>query len=467
MAQSNKSSKDRLTAILLAAGKGTRMNTNLPKVLHPVAGVPMISRTMEAVKNAGANEVRVVVGFGSDLVQNVVKPMEGICFKQEAQKGTADAVKSAQPETIEGVVIILNGDHPLLREEDIKKIVSEFENNSHDLCVVTSKLKKPKSFGRIVRHNGFLKAIVEAKDASHETLKINEVNTGIYITHAEILNKNLSKIEPNNAQNEYYLTDIVSVLSDEGKSVGCIEAPSRVSFGVNTQAELAKATQLTFLKKAKDLMDEGVIVLDPNNIYIEDSVKVGMGAVLYPGVYLRGNTQVGSYSVIEPNCFIYNSQIAPGVVIKAMSHLEDSVVLLKAQVGPYARLRPGSQVGEEARIGNFVELKNVKFGKGSKAGHLSYLGDAEIGENVNIGCGTITCNYAADKKKYKTIIGDNTFVGSDSQFVAPISVGKNVVIGSGSTITKDVPDGSLAVARSKQFVKENYKPKSPDDTKDS
>ncbi|MCB0414957.1 MAG: bifunctional UDP-N-acetylglucosamine diphosphorylase/glucosamine-1-phosphate N-acetyltransferase GlmU, partial [Bdellovibrionales bacterium] len=405
------------------------------------------------------DEIRVIVGYGEKLVRSLVEPMGAVCMTQSQQLGTADAVRSAQPDTIEGDVIILNGDHPLLRAQELKTLLAEFREGNDYLSVVTCELKNPKSFGRIVRHQGALKAIVEAKDASAETLKIKEVNTGIYLVKADILKQNLKEIKNNNSKGEYYLTDLISICNDKNQSVGAIRSTRRVAFGVNSQEELAKASQVAFLTKAKNLMNSGVIIVDPKNTYIEDTVEIGEATVVYPGVYIRGNTKIGKYAVIESNSVIQNSTLADGVVVKAMSHLEESVVAHKAQLGPYARLRPGADIGEDVRIGNFVEIKKAKLGKGTKVGHLSYLGDAELGRDVNVGCGTITCNYAVDKKKYKTKIGDNVFVGSDTQFVAPVEIGDEVIIGSGSTITKDVPAKSLAVARAKQIIKENYKPK--------
>ncbi|MBC86950.1 MAG: hypothetical protein CL677_07195 [Bdellovibrionaceae bacterium] len=258
---------------------------------------------------------------------------------------------------------------------------------------------------------------------------------------------------------------MIELCKQDGGSVGAVKAPKRVSFGVNNQQELAQSTRILYRRKAKQLMDDGVVIVDPANTYIDESVEIGQASVIYPNVMIRGNTKIAPYCVVESSCVISSAQLDEGVIVKAMSHLENCIIRERAELGPYARIRPESEVGKEARIGNFVELKKVKFGEGSKAGHLTYLGDAEIGKNVNIGCGTITCNYAADKKKYRTEIGDGSFIGSDSQFVAPIKIGKNAIIGSGSTITKDVPDNALAVARGKQVVKENYKPSSPSNLK--
>jgi bifunctional UDP-N-acetylglucosamine pyrophosphorylase/glucosamine-1-phosphate N-acetyltransferase len=453
--------KKSFSVIILAAGRGVRMKSSLPKVLHPVAGTPMILRILEQARAAGAGEIRVVVGFGENLVRQVVEPFGGICFKQADQKGTADAVLAAQPGNLEGPVLIMNGDHPLIEIPDIKRIIEDYHNSQGGINLVTVKLKHPGSYGRIVRSQGAVKAIVEAKDAAKDTLKIKEINTGIYVLDAELLNTILPQISNANAQKEFYLTDMISIAIENGVRVNTVTLKPHVAVGVNSQEELAKATQQIFLRKAKALMAEGVLMLDPKTTYIEDSVQVGPSSVIYPGVYLKGKTQIGSFCVIEPHSFLNGVTCEDSVQIKAGCYLEDCIIRNKAVIGPYARLRPETEIGADARVGNFVEMKKVKFGAGAKAGHLTYLGDAEIGENTNIGCGTITCNYAADKKKYKTKIGKNVFVGSDSQFVAPVTVGDDAVIGSGSTITKDVPAKSLAVARAKQFIKENYTPKTP------
>lgn len=449
-------SPEKLTVIALAAGKGTRMKSPLPKVLHPVAGRPMIEKVIKAAKSAGAHEVRVIVGHGEKLVRQVVEPMGVACFSQTEQLGTAHAVRCAKPEQLVGDVLIMNGDHPLIEAADIKDFVRVFRDEKCDLAVVTAEVKDPAEMGRIVRHRGDLMAIVEAKDASVETLKIREINTGIYIIKADVLAEYLPKISNNNSKGEYYITDLISMCIQDQLRVQAIQGSPKVAVGVNNQIELAKATKLLFRRKAKQLMDDGVLMIDPKATYIEEQVEIGAGAVVYPNVFIRGNSKIGSFSVLEPNVFISDSIVADSVQVRAGSYLESATIHAKASVGPYARLRPETEIFEEAHVGNFVEMKKVKFGKKSKAGHLTYLGDAEIGEEVNIGCGTITCNYAADRKKYKTKIGDRVFVGSDTQFIAPIVIGDDVVIGSGSTLTKDVPANALAVARGKQFIKENY-----------
>jgi bifunctional UDP-N-acetylglucosamine pyrophosphorylase/glucosamine-1-phosphate N-acetyltransferase len=307
MSQNSDKSSDKLTkisAIVLAAGRGTRMNSPLPKVLHPVAGVPMIIRTLQACKSAGTSDLRVVVGYGQNLVRSIVEPFGAQCFQQVEQLGTADAVNAAQVETLEGTVMILNGDHPLIKSEDLTGFLSEFQNSKADIAVVTATLKKPGEFGRIIRYHGELHSIVEAKDASSDTLKIREVNTGLYLAKAQALIDLLPKIQNKNSKKEFYLTDIIEIGKEEGYIIKTLKGHSRVSCGVNNQIELAQASKIIFNRKIKDLMEAGVVVLDPTHTYIEDTVQIDQATVIYPGAYIRGNSKLGKYSVIEPNCFI-------------------------------------------------------------------------------------------------------------------------------------------------------------------
>ncbi|MES3038268.1 MAG: bifunctional UDP-N-acetylglucosamine diphosphorylase/glucosamine-1-phosphate N-acetyltransferase GlmU, partial [Bdellovibrionota bacterium] len=384
--------------------------------------------------------------------------LERPCFEQKEQKGTADAVTSANVQDIEGDVLICNGDHPLLTEKDIIAFIREFRDEKLDLAIVSAELENPGSLGRIIRHHGNLKAIVEVSEASADTLKVKEINTGIYLMKAELLKDLLPKVKNNNSKGEYYLTDILEMALKNEDKVGIIKGSSNVAHGVNTQKELAHATKEIFLRKADELMEAGVIVIDPSTVYIEDGVKVGSGSVVYPNVFLRGKTTVGSFCVLESNVFLSEATVGDSVQIRAGTYIEKSQVDNKVTLGPYARLRPDTHIHEEAHIGNFVELKKTNFGKRSKAGHLAYLGDAEIGEDVNIGCGAITVNYSADKQKYKTIIGNRAFIGSDTSLIAPIIVGDDAITGAGSVITKPVPDKALAVARGKQRNIENYEP---------
>jgi bifunctional UDP-N-acetylglucosamine pyrophosphorylase/glucosamine-1-phosphate N-acetyltransferase len=416
----------------------------------------MIEHIVRAVQDVGAEDIRVVVGFGEKLVRQLVEPYGVSCHKQINQAGTADAVRAAEIDMMEGMVLILNGDHPLIRRKDIEWVLKQVHDLKSQIAVVTCELEDPGNFGRVVRYHGSVQAIVEARDATHESRKIKEIHTGIYFIDSALLQDFLPQIQSRNVQGEYYLTDIVGLAVESGIRVDAIPAPQHFAFGVNTQGELAMASEKVFQQKVEQLLESGVIIMDPKTCYVEDTVEVASGATLFPNVFLRGDTKIGAMSVIEPNCFIVDCQIGEGVHIKAGCYMEKAVVSARAEVGPYAHLRPDSEIGEECKIGNFVETKKVKMAKKSQAKHLTYLGDAEIGENTNIGCGTITCNYAVDRKKYKTKIGKNVFVGSDSQFVAPVTIGDGAVIGSGSTITKDVPARALAVARSKQIVKENY-----------
>lgn len=452
--------KRKLIAVILAAGQGKRMNSPLPKVLHPVAGDPMIVRVMNEIKKCNAHEIRVVVGTGKELVEPIVKQKGGICFVQTEQRGTGHALMAADFETFEGDVLIVNGDHPLLDSEVLNKAINEFKNEDLEIAVLSCDLPKNKQFGKIVRNkNGGLREITEVTDASSEVLKITEVNTGIYIAKSELLKKYLPKIEPHNNQKEIYLTDIIGLAVENKQKVDAIKVNEACAFGVNDQIQLSKATKQIIANKVRKIMMDGVTVMSPESVYIEDDVTVGSGTVIYPGTFLKGKTQIGVFCIIEPNCFITSSKLGNGVHVKLGSYIDNANIKNKASIGPYAHIRPETTVGEEAKIGNFVELKKVQFGDRSKASHLTYIGDAKIGTDTNIGCGTITCNYAVDKKKYETIIGDNVFVGSDSQFIAPVTVGDNAVIGSGSTITKDVPARALGVARSRQTNIENYKKK--------
>lgn len=417
----------------------------------------MILRAVQALQGAGASEIRLIVGHGQGLVRQVVESTGVQCFEQKEQLGTAHAVTCAQVDSLEGEVLIMNGDHPLVTADDIKNLTQSFRELKADVAVVTAVVKKPGDLGRIVRHHKELKAIVEARDASADTLKIREINTGLYVVKADVLKELLPKIKNENTKREYYLTDLILLALDAGYSVQALRASARVAHGVNQQSELAAATRYVFKLKATKLMEEGVLLIDPKTVYVEDGVQVGPGSVIYPNVFLRGKTTVGSYCVLEPQVFISDSQIGQSVQIRQGSYIEKSEVHNNCTVGPYARLRPETVLQNEVHIGNFVELKKTKMGAKSKAAHLTYLGDTEIGEECNIGCGVITVNYSADKQKHKTKIGNRTFVGSDVQLIAPIEIGNDVILGAGSVITKPVPDKALAVSRSQQTIIPDYR----------
>ena len=329
-----------LASIILAAGKGTRMKSPLPKVLHPVAGRPMIQYVIEACQDVGVTDTRVVLGHGLNLVKSIVEPLGVSCFTQAQQLGTADAVKAAQLETLNGDVLIMNGDHPLITSDDLAPIIEHFRSANLDVAVVTAVLKDPGAFGRVVRSGGQLRAIVEAKDASSDTLKIKEINTGIYMVKADVLQEFAPMIKNQNAKGEYYLTDLISIAIENQLKVAAIPSSKRVARGVNTQAELAIASRAIFRRNAKRWMDEGVLMIDPSTVYIEEDVEIGPGAVIYPNVFLRGNTRIGSFTVIESNCFVNNCILEESVQIRANSYLEHAHVKIKASVCPFARLRP-------------------------------------------------------------------------------------------------------------------------------
>ena len=445
------------TALVLSAGKGSRMRSFLPKSLHPVAGRPILARILSMLKNLPVDEIRVVINPGQEhLIQPVAEAFKARVFFQDTKPGTATAVLSAWKQDIKGNVLIVNGDHPLLSAVDLEKMLKVFEEESADLCIGSFVKKDPESYGRIIRKGDQIRAVVEKDSLTYESKKITEINAGIYLAKAESLKNWLLRVDNQNPKKEYCLTDIVSIAFDEGKKIRAVSVSEDSAFGVNSQMELALASKKLFIRKLNRLMNNGVIIVDPVNTYIEDTVQVGRGSVVYPGVYLKGRTGIGPFCAIEPNCFIADSVLHELVLVRSGSYLESAEVGAKSVIGPYARLRQGAKIGEQCRVGNFVEMKKTRFGARSKAGHLSYLGDAEVGEDVNIGCGTVTCNLNLDGKKYPTRIGDKVFVGSGTQMVAPVAIGDCSATGAGSVITQDVPEKSLAVGRSPQKNMENY-----------
>jgi bifunctional UDP-N-acetylglucosamine pyrophosphorylase/glucosamine-1-phosphate N-acetyltransferase len=447
------------TAIVLAAGLGMRMKSNKPKVLHAAAGRPLIDHVISNLVSAGIDAVRLIVGHGAEDVRKHLAANKKVSFYvQKNQLGTADAVKSAEVDSLSGTILIGNGDHPLITAEDYKSALKAFNDARCDLMVISSVVKDPASFGRIVRdESGNFLRIVEEKEASPSEKKIREVNSGLYVVKSDVLKKFLPKIENRNSKKEFYLTDLVALALGAKLTVIASRLKPRVCRGVNNKLELAMASRSLYLRKAKELLENGVTIIDPTHTYIEGDVKVGVDTTINPGCLIRGKTTIGENCVIESHCQITDAHIGNDVEIRWGTIIEKSEIKRGALVGPYARVRPESVVGESAHVGNFVELKKAKLAHGVKANHLTYLGDVEIGEGTNVGCGTITCNYAVDRNKYKTIIGKNVFIGSDTQLVAPITIGDDAVIGSGSTITKDVPAKALAVARGRQVIKENYK----------
>ena len=442
-----------LAVLILAAGKGTRMKSDLVKVLHPVAGSPMLSYSLDLSRSLKPSRLIVVVGFQADLVQERFKA-EGISFAiQKEQLGTGHAVLAARPvlQHFHGMVLILSGDVPLLTEKTIKSFLQSHQERQVTLSVMTVELENPRGYGRVFRNaDGSLLRITEDKDLTAEEEKVREINTGIYCVDADFLFSALCHVTPQNAQKEYYLTDIVARASSEKKKVfPFLVEDSLEVMGINTRVELAKANQSMRRKIAEQHMLEGVTLIDPEATYIDREVKIGRDTVIYPNCYLMGKTSLGKSCIIEPGCKISNTQVGNQVTIKVSSVISESWIEDHVEVGPFAHLRPETLLREGSKIGNFVEVKKSVIGKGTKANHLTYIGDATLGEKINVGAGTITCNYDG-KKKHATVIEDGVFIGSNTSLVAPIKVSRNSIIGAGSTITKEVPADTLAVARGKQ-----------------
>lgn len=434
------------------------MASPLPKVLHPVAGQPMLARTLRAVGDISSEQIRVVVGYGAHLITPVAGKYKALCFKQDERNwGTAGAVAAACPEELEGHVLIINGDHPLVSSKDIRAFVQSYHKQGADFAVASFKYPQPSEYGRVICKGDHVTEIVEANDVKKKGKNSPLVNAGLYLIKAELLQKHLGGVGKND-KGERNFTEMVSLLHQNKYKTRHIPVPWNMAFGVNSQRELSTAGHILFERKAHELMKKGVIIIDMKNTYIEFDVTVGAGSLIYPGVYLKGRTKIGSFCAIESGSFIFDSTIHNYVNIQAGSYIENSVVEEKSVIGPYAHLRTGTKVGKECRVGNFVETKKAVIGDKSKAAHLSYLGDVKVGMEVNIGCGTVTCNYGPDRKKRQTTIGDRAFIGSGSQLVAPVKVESDSLVGAGSVITKDVPEGHLAIERSDQKnIKKNKK----------
>ena len=446
-----------VSAIILAAGKGTRMKSRLPKVLHCVCGKPMLSHVILAASKAGVGSNIVVIGHEADLVKETVGTGVEWVYQLE-QLGTGHAVMQAESlmAGFDGNVLILCGDTPLISSEALAKLIETHVNQENVVTVLTAIMENPTGYGRIVRDNvGQVQGIVEHQDASAEQLSICEINTGIYCFQASKMFAGLKQINPANAQGEYYLTDVLAVQKAKGDRVGAviIEKPQE-TMGINNRVQLAEAELAMRQKVLHGLMMDGVTIIDPNNTYIEPDVTIGPDSIVYPGTIIEGGCRFGSDCQIGPYSRLKDVETGDRCVIQNSVIMESSMGD-NVTVGPFAYIRPGTVLGNGVKVGDFVEIKKSVIGNGSKVPHLSYVGDAQIGDKVNIGAGTITCNYDGSKK-WKTIVGDNSFIGSNTNLVAPVEVGNNAIIGAGSTITKDVPDGALCVERSKQTIYPNW-----------
>ncbi|QSV46939.1 bifunctional UDP-N-acetylglucosamine diphosphorylase/glucosamine-1-phosphate N-acetyltransferase GlmU [Geobacter benzoatilyticus] len=467
-----------VAAIILAAGKGTRMKSDLVKVMHPLAGAPMVAWPVEAARQAGTSRMVLVVGHQADAIRNHFEGAEGMAFAlQEEQLGTGHAVASAAAalEGFEGRVLILCGDVPLIRPETLRGMIDAQRSTGAALTVLTTRLANPFGYGRIIRgFDGRVIRIVEEKDATPEERGRTEVNAGIYCADAGFLFDAVKRIDNNNAQGEYYLTDIINMANERGLRCTAHPVADQLEvMGVNDRLQLAEAARSARQRINGTLMLDGVTMVDPSATYIDRGVAVARDTTLFPGVQLTGDTRIGEGCVIEtgavikgstlgsgctvePGAVIRSCRIGNNVVVKAGSVMEDSIIHDHTAIGPMAHLRPGTELMAHVKIGNFVETKKITMGEGSKASHLTYLGDASIGSNVNVGCGTITCNYDG-VRKHRTVIEDDVFVGSDVQFVAPVTIGRNSLIAAGTTVTRDVPPDSLAIARAPQVNKDGWK----------
>ena len=443
------------SVIILAAGKGTRMRSNLPKVLQPLAGRPLLGHVIETAKKLNAANIITIYGHGGDQVQQAFAQENVQWVEQAEQLGTGHAVKVTLPVLpTEGVSLILSGDVPCVTQETLQRLLDAAAKTG--IGIVTLTVDDATGYGRIVRENGQIQAIVEHKDATEEQRKIKEFNTGIYCVSNAKLHQWLPKLSNENAQGEYYLTDIIAMAIVDGLEVASVEPELAFEVeGVNDRVQLAALEREFQNYQAKKLMQQGVHLIDPARFDLRGNLSVGQDVRIDINVIIEGDCEFGDNVEIGAGCVIKNTVIASGTKVQPYSIFDHAVVGSDAQIGPFARLRPGAKLANEVHIGNFVEVKNSSIGLGSKANHFTYLGDAEVGAGSNIGAGTITCNYDG-ANKYKTIIGDAAFIGSNSSLVAPVSIGNGATIGAGSVITRDVAENSLAFERSKQVAKENY-----------
>ena len=436
-----------LNVVILAAGKGTRMHSDKPKVLQPLSNKSILQHVLDTSNLLQTNNIIIVTGYKSDLIKTSISDPKISWRLQDKQLGTGHAVKQSIPDLSNEKTLILYGDVPLIEKSDLQKLIKAADSG---LAVMTFIKDNPYGYGRIERRQGKIHAIIEEKDSTEEQRKITEINTGIMAVNTKYLISWLGKLNNENSQNEYYLTDIVKLAVKDGIIISSHTAKNELSItGVNSKKELAFIERGFQLKKAEELMSKGVTLIDPNRIDIRGELICGKEVSIDIGCVFEGKVTLGNNVQVKPYSIIKDSYIAENTTIEPFSYIDSSKVGPTCRIGPYARLRPGSILEGSAHIGNFVEIKNSAINFGTKINHLSYIGDSEIGKNVNIGAGTITCNYDGINK-HKTIIEDNVFVGSDTQIVAPLKIGKGATIGAGSTITKDVPEENLTLSRSQQ-----------------
>ena len=449
-------------AIILAAGKGTRMKSKLYKVLHPVCGKPMVEHIMNRVVETNPEEIVTIVGHGAEMVKEQLGDRTNYALQAE-QLGTGHAVVQAESflKGKKGTTLVISGDTPLLTTETLNNLFDYHQGKNASATILTAQAADPTGYGRIVRDRvGIVEKIVEQKDASIEEALIQEINTGTYCFDNELLFDALAKLDTDNAQGEYYLTDIIEILKEDGKIIAAYQTEDfHESLGVNDRIALAEANRLMRQRINRQHMQNGVTLIDPATTYIDEGVVIGSDTLIEAGVTIKGKTTIGEDCIITAASEIEDSKIGNQVTIKA-STIEESIIHDGADVGPNAHLRPNAEILAHAHIGNFVEVKNATIGEGTKVGHLSYVGDATLGKNINVGCGVVFVNYDG-KSKFKTTVGDNCFIGSGSNLVAPLTIEEETMIAAGSTITKDIPRHSMAIARARQENKADYAKKLP------
>lgn len=446
------------TSVILAAGMGTRMKSEMPKVIHKVCGKELVRWVIDASRKAGAESVVAIIGHKADMVRPLIEDEAKIAIQAE-QLGTGHAVMQAVEyiKQAKGCVVVLNGDTPLITAQTIEAAVKYHSEQGNSATVITAELDDATGYGRIVRgSDGSVLRIVEQKDASEEEKKIREINSGMYVFDSESLVWALSKLTPNNAQGEYYLTDTLEILRQDGKKIGGYTIADNDEIrGINNRVQLSEAEDIMQRRINTEHMLNGVTIINPSSVFIGAEVEIGMDTVIASNVTLTGKTKIGKGCTVEMGCRIENSELADGVSV-VNSVILNSSIGEGTSVGPFAYVRPGCEVGKKVKVGDFVEIKNVTIADGTKISHLTYLGDTDIGSNVNFGCGTVTCNYDG-KDKFRSRIGNDVFVGCNTNLVSPVNVGDGAYIAAGSTITDDIPESNLAIARSRQVNKDNWK----------
>ena len=449
-----------LNIVVLAAGLGKRMQSSLPKVLHPIAGKSMLAHVLDNAREQQPQRIVVVVGHGADQVQAAFAQSQDLAFAlQQPQQGTGHAVQQAVPflqgDDDAGATLVLYGDVPLVQPDTLARLL---EARGDGVAVLTQFMDDPTGYGRIVRGaSGGIERIVEHKDAAPQELAINEVNTGILVAPTKKLKQWLGQIRNDNAQGEYYLTDIIGLAVADGVPVNAAQpAQDWETLGVNSRVQQAELERAWQAEQARRLLEQGVTIMDPARFDLRGTLVCGRDVSIDVGCVFEGNVELADGVRIGPHCVIRNASLGEGARIEAFSHIEQAKVAEQAVIGPYARLRPGADIGAHAHVGNFVEIKKSRLGEGSKANHLSYIGDAQVGDRVNIGAGVITCNYDG-ANKYETVIEDEAFIGSDTQLVAPVRVGRGATLAAGTTLTKDAPAERLTLSRVKQSTSENWR----------